>query len=125
MASEKLAECQETIMNLGKQLKMLSVPKEEVMVEKSPNRSVALGEWILADKEEKNSRVGLLYGVGLERRAVKEEREESKGKSGSEMGTVVVAQKRSSRRVSLLLRRLLLKRKEKTSRIKTFRAVSL
>lgn len=42
-ASEKLAECQETILNLGKQLKALSSPKEAALFDKvisSPSNAI-------------------------------------------------------------------------------------
>ncbi|KAG6663159.1 filament-like plant protein 7 [Carya illinoinensis] len=42
-ASEKLAECQETILNLGKQLKALAAPKEAILFDKviaTPNDTV-------------------------------------------------------------------------------------
>ncbi|CAA7406983.1 unnamed protein product [Spirodela intermedia] len=59
LASEKLAECQETIMNLGKQLKALAAPRDAVLFDQviaptaggggRENQRVALLDWILAD----------------------------------------------------------------------------
>ncbi|OAY84595.1 Filament-like plant protein 7 [Ananas comosus] len=57
LASEKLAECQETILNLGKQLKALASPKDAALLEKvmlspttaRPNRRLQLLDHMLAE----------------------------------------------------------------------------
>ncbi|KAK1323121.1 Filament-like plant protein 7 [Acorus calamus] len=61
-ASEKLAECQETILNLGKQLKALASPRDAVLFEKAMpnplnaknNRHLPLRDQMLVEDESKS-----------------------------------------------------------------------
>ncbi|KAF5179394.1 Filament-like plant protein [Thalictrum thalictroides] len=58
-ASEKLAECQETILNLGKQLKALASPKEAVVLDKV----ISVTPTISDDNSNKSYRSSLLNHI--------------------------------------------------------------
>ncbi|XP_078437859.1 uncharacterized protein LOC144708421 [Wolffia australiana] len=113
-ASEKLAECQETILSLGKQLRALAPPPKDAPLLDHVITSgghVTLVDWILADCEKRSDGGPTANVAVAEAKAL-----EDGGEKKPSAGPIIVAQKRPKKNLGMMLRRLLMRRKEKSAR---------